>query len=68
MGDDPPGSIDAMLAALEHESCAIVIDDAHHADRGAAALIDRIAGQLAGPQRLVVSAGICRRGWTPAPG
>ena len=55
-GDDPPGSVDAMLAGLDGESCAIVIDDAHHADRGAAALVDRIAGQLADSQRLIVLA------------
>ena len=33
LGDDPSGAVDAMLAALEGESCAIVIDDAHHAGR-----------------------------------
>ncbi len=55
-GDDPPGAVDAMLAVLDGETCAIVIDDAHHADRDAAALIDRIVGQLAGSQRLIVLA------------
>ncbi len=55
-GDDPPGAVDAMLAALTGESVAIVFDDAHHAARDAAGLIDRIADQLAGQQRLVVLA------------
>ncbi|HTU78113.1 MAG TPA: hypothetical protein VMF09_05070 [Solirubrobacteraceae bacterium] len=27
-GDDPPGAVDAMIAALAGEQCAIVIDDA----------------------------------------
>jgi ATP/maltotriose-dependent transcriptional regulator MalT len=55
-GDDPAGAIDAMLASLAGESCAIVIDDAHHAARDAAALIDRIAGAVELPQHLVVLA------------
>lgn len=55
-GDDPPGAIDAALSALAGESCAILIDDAHHAERGAAILIDRIAAQVAAPQMLVVLA------------
>ena len=55
-GADPVGAVDAMLASLEGESCAIVIDDAHHATRSAGALIDRIAGRLAPPQRLAVYA------------
>jgi LuxR family transcriptional regulator, maltose regulon positive regulatory protein len=54
--DDPAGVVDAMLASLGNESCAIVIDDAHHADQDAAALIDRIANQLGPAQRLVVLA------------
>ncbi len=56
MGDDLPGAIDAMLAALAGESCAIVIDDVHHADRDAAKLIARIAAQLLEPQRLLLLA------------
>jgi hypothetical protein len=55
-GDDLPGALDAMLAGIEGESCAIVIDDAHHADPAAAGLVDRIASQLAAPGRLVVLA------------
>jgi LuxR family transcriptional regulator, maltose regulon positive regulatory protein len=54
-GQDPVAAIDAMLDALTGESCAIVIDDAHHALRDASALIDRIAARLAPPQRLVVA-------------
>ena len=57
-GADPVGAVDAMLASLEGESCAIVIDDAHHATRSAGALIDRIAGRLAPPQRLAVFAAL----------
>jgi DNA-binding SARP family transcriptional activator len=55
-GQDPVAAVDAMLDALTGESCAIVIDDAHHALRDASALIDRIAARLAPPQRLVVAA------------
>jgi ATP/maltotriose-dependent transcriptional regulator MalT len=55
-GQDPVAAIDAMLDALSGESCAIVIDDAHHALRDAGVLIDRIAARLAPPQRLVVAA------------
>jgi DNA-binding SARP family transcriptional activator len=55
-GADSTGAIDAMLAALAGETCAIVVDDAHHAARDAGLLIDRIAGRLAPPQRLVVLA------------
>jgi DNA-binding SARP family transcriptional activator len=55
-GQDPVAAIDAMLDALSGESCAIVIDDAHHALRDAGALIDRIAARLTPPQRLVVAA------------
>ena len=55
-GDDPAGAVDAMLGALEGESCAIVIDDAHQSDPAAANLVDRIAGQLAASQHLVVLA------------
>ncbi len=55
-GQDPVAAIDAMLDVLSGESCAIVIDDAHHALRDAGVLIDRIAARLAPPQRLVVAA------------
>ena len=55
-GQDPVAAIDAMLDALSGESCAVVIDDAHHALRDAGVLIDRIAARLTSPQRLVVAA------------
>ena len=55
-GADPVGAVDAMVAALEGEACAIVIDDAHHATRSAGLLIDRIAGRVIPPQRLAVLA------------
>jgi ATP/maltotriose-dependent transcriptional regulator MalT/DNA-binding SARP family transcriptional activator len=55
-GADPVGAVDAMLTSLEGESCAIVIDDAHHATRSAGALIDRIAGRVSPPGRLAVLA------------
>jgi ATP/maltotriose-dependent transcriptional regulator MalT len=55
-GQDPVAAIDAMLDALSGESCAIVIDDAHHALRDAGVLIDRVAIRLTLPQRLVVAA------------
>ncbi|HSC01808.1 MAG TPA: BTAD domain-containing putative transcriptional regulator [Solirubrobacteraceae bacterium] len=55
-GADPAGAVDAMLAGLKGEACAIVIDDAHHATRDAGALIDRIASLVTPPQRLVVLA------------
>ena len=55
-GDDPIGAVDAMLDGLQGESCAIVIDDAHHADRDAARLLDRIANQPRGLVRLLVLA------------
>ncbi len=55
-GADPAGAVDAMLDALREESCAIMIDDAHHAARDAGQLIERIAARVALPQRLVVLA------------
>jgi len=55
-GADPVGAVDAMLDALRRESCAIIVDDAHHAARGAGQLIDRIAARVVSPQRLVVLA------------
>lgn len=54
--EDHPGAIDAMLTALAGEMCAIVVDDAHHLVREAGLLVDRIAGGLTPPQRLVVLA------------
>ena len=56
MADDPAGALDAMLGALAREACAIVIDDAHNATRDAAVLIDRLAAEIAPPQRLLVLA------------
>ncbi len=55
-GDDPAGVVDAMLAGIADELCAIVIDDAHHADRDAASVIERIADQAGGSQRVIVLA------------
>ncbi|HLK45878.1 MAG TPA: BTAD domain-containing putative transcriptional regulator [Acidimicrobiales bacterium] len=55
-GEDPAGTVDAMLDAMADESYAIVVDDAHHAARDAAVLIDRIAARIARPGRLVVLA------------
>ena len=55
-GADPAGAVDAMLDMLREESCAIIIDDAHHAARSAGQLIDRIAARVVSPQRLVILA------------
>jgi DNA-binding SARP family transcriptional activator len=55
-GEDAAGAVDALLGALAAERCAIVVDDAHHAGREAAALIARLARQLQGDQRLIVLA------------
>jgi DNA-binding SARP family transcriptional activator/ATP/maltotriose-dependent transcriptional regulator MalT len=55
-GDDPQGAVDAALAALSGEQCAFVIDDAHHADRDTAHLIEHLAAGIAGQQRLAVLA------------
>lgn len=55
-GADPVGAVDAMVAGLEGEACAIVIDDAHNATRDAGTLIDRIASLVKPPQRLLVLA------------
>jgi ATP/maltotriose-dependent transcriptional regulator MalT len=56
VGDDPAGAVDALLSGLAGESGAIVIDDAHNAERDAAALIERIARQLGPSTRLLVLA------------
>src|ERR1700677_2488682 len=45
-GEDHVGAVEGMLGALAGERAAIVVDDAHHADPGAAALIDHIAATL----------------------
>ena len=52
--DDPTGALDLMVEALRDEPCAFVVDDAHHAERDAGVLIDRLASALRGDQRLVV--------------
>jgi len=56
--EDVVGGVDSILSALRDEVCAFVIDDAHHCDRNAGLLIDRMAAQLSQPQRLIVA---CRR-------
>lgn len=61
-GEDPQGAIEAVIAALADEQCAIVIDDAHHADLGAAHLIEHLATRITGNQRLVVLARHLPRG------
>ncbi len=50
----PVGALDAMIAALAGECCTFVIDDAHNAREDAANLIEHLATQLEGAQRLVV--------------
>src|SRR5262249_26671745 len=55
-GEDAPGAVEALLGALAAERCAFVIDDAHHAQRGAGLLIERLAEQLQPHQHLVVLA------------
>lgn len=52
--DDLVGAVDVMLASLAGEPCAFVVDDAHHADRDAGLLLDRMAAGLGDHQRLVV--------------
>jgi len=52
--EDLVGAVDVMLASLAGEHCAFVVDDAHHADRDAGLLLDRMAAGLADDQRLVV--------------
>ena len=52
--EDLVGAVDVMLGSLGGEPCAFVVDDAHHADRDAGLLLDRMAAGLAGDQRLVV--------------
>ena len=55
-GEDVVGSVDAMLAALAEETCAIVVDDAHECAPDAAALLERLAARMSPTQRLVVCA------------
>ncbi len=55
-GEDAAGAVDALLAALARERCAFVVDDAHHAERDAGQLIERLAQRLQADQRLIVLA------------
>ncbi|HMK97686.1 MAG TPA: BTAD domain-containing putative transcriptional regulator [Acidimicrobiales bacterium] len=53
---DAQGTVEALLAALVNEQCALVIDDAHNAAADAAALMAYMAAHLRGEPRLVVLA------------
>jgi DNA-binding SARP family transcriptional activator/tetratricopeptide (TPR) repeat protein len=55
-GEDAMGAVDALLGALAQERCTFIVDDAHHAGRGAGLLIERLAEQLQPDQHLVVLA------------
>ena len=55
-GEDAVGAVDALLGALAAEPCTLIVDDAHHADRDAGLLIERLAEQLQPGQHLVVLA------------
>jgi DNA-binding SARP family transcriptional activator/ATP/maltotriose-dependent transcriptional regulator MalT len=55
-GEDASGAVEALLAALAAERCTFVVDDAHHAQRGAGLLIERMAERLQPQQHLVVLA------------
>ncbi len=55
-GQDATGAAGAMISALANEPCVFIIDDAHNAASDAGALIDHIATQLVGEQRLLVLA------------
>lgn len=55
-GEDAAGAVDALLGALAGERCAFVVDDAHHAERDAGVLIERMAQQLQADQHLIVLA------------
>ena len=50
-----------MISALVDEPCVFIIDDAHNAASDAGALIDHIATQLVGEQRLLVLRGTSLR-------
>jgi DNA-binding SARP family transcriptional activator len=52
--EDLVGAIDVLLGSLQGEHCAFVVDDAHHVDRDAGLLLDRMATGLGEDQRLVV--------------
>src|SRR6266487_2958371 len=55
-GEDATGAVDALLGALAGERCTFIVDDAHHAGRGAGLLIERLAEQLQPDQHLVILA------------
>ena len=55
-GEDATGAVDALLGALAQERCTFIVDDAHHAGRGAGLLIERLAERLQPDQHLVVLA------------
>ena len=55
-GEDATAAADAMISALSSEACVFIIDDAHNASPDAGALIDHMATQLVGDQRLLVLA------------
>jgi ATP/maltotriose-dependent transcriptional regulator MalT len=59
---EPADVVDNLLAGLARERCAIVIDDAHNAQRDAAQLVDYLAAQVSKEQRLVVLARCLPRG------
>jgi DNA-binding SARP family transcriptional activator len=53
---DPLAVVDALLDGLAGESCAFVVDDAHHLARDAAQLLEHLAARLQPSQALVVLA------------
>jgi len=55
-GEDAAGALDALVDALAAERCAFLVDDAHHSDRQAGLLIERLAERLRAEQHLVVLA------------
>jgi ATP/maltotriose-dependent transcriptional regulator MalT len=55
-GEDAAGALDALVGALAAERCTFIVDDAHHADRDAGLLIERLAAKLRAEQHLVVLA------------
>ena len=52
--DGPAGALDAMQAALARQPAVIVIDEVHHADENAVALLGRMAANLDEQHRLVL--------------
>jgi ATP/maltotriose-dependent transcriptional regulator MalT len=55
-GEDATGAVEALLGALAAERCTFIVDDAHHAGRGAGRLIERLAERLQPGQHLIVLA------------